>query len=159
MDIKRQMLRHFLATLAYRTQKALRGAPESFADFRLGNGARSPHEILRHMTGVLLYALSFFESVDSRPKKCPTMAEEVQRFHETLERLGKHLDEGTSFGKRTPEQVLQGPFADAMTHAGQLIMLRRLSGSAIRGENFVIAAIDPQNLSSDQPKPISPDGE
>lgn len=159
MDTKRQLLRHFLAALAYRTQKALRGAPESFADFEPGQGVRTPHEILRHMTGVLLYALSFLETVDSRPEKCPTLADEAQRFHQTLERLGKHLDEGTPFGERTPERVLQGPFADAMTHAGQLTMLRRLAGSPVQGENFVKAAIDPQNLSSDQPDPVSPDGE
>jgi hypothetical protein len=46
MDDKRVMLRHFLAALAYRTQKALRGAPESFFSFQIAPKVRTPLELV-----------------------------------------------------------------------------------------------------------------
>jgi hypothetical protein len=157
MDDKRHMLRHFLAALAYRTQKALRGAPETFADFRAGNDVRTPMELLRHMTSVLGYARTFFIGGMYRPEPLPTMADEIERFHEMLESLRDHLESGTPLNGLTEEQLLQGQFSDAMTHAGQLAMLRRLHGEPVRSENFIHAAISPDNLSPDQPDPVAPD--
>jgi hypothetical protein len=159
MDVKRQLLRHFLAALAYRTQKALRDAPESFADFRVMPGVRTPHELLLHMTSVLGYARTFFFGGRWRPEKMPTFNEEILRFHEMLESLGQHLDAGAPFRETTPEKMLQGPLSDVMTHAGQLAMLRRLFGNPVPPENFVVATIDSDNLSPDQPEPASPDKE
>lgn len=157
MDEKRIILRHYLAALAYRTQKALRDAPESFADFRVKPEVRTPHELLYHMTGVTGYARTFFEGGTWRPEKMPTLKKEISRFHEILESLGAHLDMESPFNGTTPEKMLQGPFSDAMTHAGQLIMLRRLFGSPVPPENFIMADIDPMNLGPDQPAPASPD--
>ena len=157
MDVKRRILKHFLAALAYRTQKALRDAPESFADFRIMPGVRTPHELLLHMTSVMGYARTFFEGGKWHPKKMPTFREEIARFHEILESLGHHLNIGTPFREMTAERMLQGPFSDAMTHAGQLAMLRRLSGSPVPPENFIMAAIDSNNLGPNQPDPVSPD--
>lgn len=157
MDDKRHMLRHFLAALAYRTQKALRGAPGDFAEYTAGNDARTPKELVRHMTSVLGYARTFFIGGEYWPEPLPTFAEEIERFHETLVDLRKHLDSETPLRGLTEEQLLQGQFADAMTHVGQLAMLRRLHGEPIRSENFIHAAISPENLSSDQPDPVAPD--
>jgi hypothetical protein len=157
MDVKRQILKHYLAAQAYRTRKALRDAPDSFADFRAKRGVRTPHEIIFHMTGVMGYARTYFTGGEWRPEKMPTLGEEILRFHELLEDLGRHLDAQIPFGKTTPERMLQGPFSDAMTHAGQLIMLRRLYGSPVPPENFIMANIDAQNLGPDQPDPVSPD--
>ena len=84
---------------------------------------------------------------------------EVERFHEYLNRLGNVLDTNPDFSGTSPKQLLQGPFADAMTHAGQLAMLRRLAGSPIRPENFHAAQIVTDNLSSDQAEPVNPDRE
>ena len=56
MTESRRLLQHFLAALAYRTQKALRGAPETFAEFAAGTHARTPFELVWHMTGVIGYA-------------------------------------------------------------------------------------------------------
>jgi hypothetical protein len=157
MDMKRQMLRHYLAALAYRTQKALRGAPELFADFRAKAGVRTPHELVFHMTGVMGYARTFFIGGEWRPEKMPAFQEEILRFHETLEDLGHHLNIETPFHETTAEKMLQGPFSDAMTHAGQLAMLRRLYGDPVPPENFIMADINPRNLGPDQPDPVSPD--
>ena len=80
------------------------------------------------MTSVLGYARTFFVGGQYRPEPLPTLTEEITRFHEMLEDLSGHLEKGTPFqGDMTAERLLQGPFSDAMTHAGQLAMLRRLS--------------------------------
>jgi hypothetical protein len=151
------MLRHFLAALAYRTQKALRGAPEDFADFKAGNDVRTPKELVRHMTSVLGYARTFFVGGDYWPDPLPTLDEEVIRFHEMLGALAVHLEADTPLEGLTEEQLLQGQFSDAMTHAGQLAILRRLHGAPVRSENFIHAAISPDNLTPDQPDPVAPD--
>lgn len=155
---RRDVLRHFLAAIAYRTQKALRGAPVGFADFRADVGVRTPHELLRHMSDVLGYARTTFTGGTWRARSLPTFAEEIERFHEILEDLGRLVAE-TPFGGATPPQLLQGPLADVMTHAGQLAMLRRLEGSPVPPENFIVAEVDPDNLGSDQAAAASPDGE
>ena len=155
MDDKRHMLRHFLAALAYRTQKAIREAPDDFADFEAGNDTRTPKELVRHMTSVLGYARTFFIGGAYRPEPLSTFHEEVERFHEMLADLRKHLEAGTPL-ELTEEQMLQGPFSDAMTHAGQLAMLRRLHGGPIPSENFIHAAISVENLTSEQPQPVAP---
>lgn len=159
MDIKRKILRHFLAALAYRTQKALRNAPEEFSGFRAKPGVRTPHELLCHMTSVMIYARSHFEGETWWPEMMPTFDEEIRRFHEILNDLARFLDSETPLRNTTPEKMLQGPFSDAMTHAGQLAILRRLYGDPVPPENFIMADIDPQNLGPDQPDPVSPDKE
>ena len=157
MDDKRHMLRHFLAALAYRTQKALRGAPEGFADFRAGNEVRTPSELIRHMASVLGYARTFFVGGSYWPDPLPTFEDEIERFHENLALLRDELEAGTPMTGITDERMLQGPFSDAMTHAGQLAMLRRLHGEPVRSENFIYAEVSPENVTSNQPEPAAPD--
>ena len=159
MDEKRQILRHFLAALAYRTQKALRDTPPQFSSFRAAPGVRTPHQIVLHMTSVLGYARTFFVGGTWRPQELEDLGAEVLRFHEILQDLSQHLEMETPFRGTTPEKMLQGPFSDAMTHAGQLAMLRRLYGSPVPPENFIVAAVDAANPGPDQPAPASPDKE
>ena len=109
------------------------------------------------MTSVLGYARTFFEGGRYRPEPLTDLAAEVARFHATLEDLGRHLIAGTKLRGTTEERLLQGPFADAMTHAGQLALLRRLFGSPVPPENFIAAAVDPANLGPRQPDPVAPD--
>lgn len=157
MNDKQKVLQHFLAAIAYRTQKALRGAPESFGTFEAGQQVRTPSELLRHMTSVLGYARTMFEGGRYRPEPLPNLDAEIARFHAMLEELSRHLAAGTELRGISEEQLLQGPFSDAMTHAGQLAVLRRLAGSPVPPENFVEAAVDPANLGPNQPDPVSPD--
>jgi hypothetical protein len=157
MTAEQKLLKHFLAAIAYRTQKALRGAPASFAEFSAGNNTRTPHELVWHMTGVLGYARTYFRGGVWQPDKLATFAEEIERFHRVLEDLSVVLEEGTAARNVTMEQLLQGPLADVMTHAGQLSLLRRLAGSPVPPENFIRAAIDATNLSANQPAPVAPD--
>ena len=92
MDDKRSLLRHFLAALAYRTQKALRDAPAEFGNFRAADGVRTPAELVRHMTSVLGYARTYFIGGQYRPEPLPSLHEEIIRFHHMLEELARHLE-------------------------------------------------------------------
>jgi hypothetical protein len=157
MDAKSEMLKHFLAALAYRTQKALRDAPPQFAHFRAAPQVRTPHELIRHMDSVLGYARTYFIGGSYRPPSFDAFGEAVAHFHEIIADLARHIDLGTEFQGITPEILLQGPFSDAMTHAGQLALLRRLFGSPVPPENFIFAEIRTDNLGPDQALPRSPD--
>ena len=158
MDDKRELLRHFLAALAYRTQKALRGAPVEFGTFSAGAGVRTPRELVRHMTSVLGYARTLFVGGKYRPDPLPSLQEEAARFHEMIGDLGRHLGGGSPLAKgMSVERLVQGPFSDAMAHAGQLALLRRLAGAPIAPENFLVADVDKDRWGPQQADPVSPD--
>ncbi len=99
MDEKRALLLHFLAALAYRTQKAVRGAPAPFAAFRAGPKVRTPHELVAHMDSVLGYARTFFVGGAYRVPPLPDFAAEVERFHATLAELARAIETGDASGK------------------------------------------------------------
>lgn len=154
----RKLLTHFLAALAYRTQKALRDAPPDFGSFRVQEGVRTPAELVRHMTSVLGYARTHFIGGRYWPEALESLDEEVARFHEMLGLLAQHLRKGDPLlDDVSEERLLQGPFSDAMTHAGQLALLRRLAGAPVPPENFIVARIEPERLGPDQSQPVSPD--
>jgi hypothetical protein len=153
----RRLLQHFLAALAYRTQKALRDAPDAFGEFRAGTHVRTPHELLWHMSGVIGYARTMLHGGAFVPPRLPTFTDEVTRFHELLAALHADLADESLIALISDEQFLQGPLADAMTHAGQLALLRRLAGAPVPSEDFIKATIDSSNVSAQQPLPAAPD--
>lgn len=156
MNSKREILRHFLASLAYRTQKALRGTPSDFGEFRVSPDVRTPRELVKHMTSVLGYARTFFIGGEYRPESLATLDEEVEHFHAILESLSEHFRTG-DLSHMSPERFLQGPLSDAMSHAGQLALLRRLFDAPVPPENFIMADIRADNVSAFQSDPVSPD--
>ena len=95
MDQKETLLRHFLAALAYRTQKALRGAPAEFASFRVGSKVRTPHELIRHMDDVIGYSRTFFIGGSYRAPEYPDFQAAIAHFHETLSDVARHIEIGT----------------------------------------------------------------
>lgn len=157
MTESRRLLRHFLAALAYRTQKAVRDAPARFADFRPGTNARTPHEIVWHMTGVIGYARTFLHGGSFEPPRLATLDDEIERFHAALAALSGDFADTALAATISDEQFLQGPLADAMTHAGQLAYLRRLVGEPVPPENFIFAAIHADNPGREQARPAAPD--
>lgn len=159
MAPERLLVRHYLAAIAYRLQKAVRDAPRSFATFAAGARVRTPAELVRHMTSVLGYARTFAVggTYPFDPGPLPTFDDELARFHEMLESVGEHLAPDGSLGTLRPEQLLQGPLADVMTHVGQLAMLRRLAGAPVAPENFIFADVRAERLGVDQPGPARPD--
>ena len=140
-DSKRELLRHTLATVAYRGGKTLRGAPDSFAAFKSGDKGRTPAEILAHVGDLFDWALSLAKGAEAWHDSNPlAWAQEVDRFFAAVTAFDAYLASAAPLA--TPaEQLFQGPVADALTHVGQLAMLRRMSGSPIRGENYRRAEI------------------
>lgn len=118
---------------------------------------RTPHELLWHMTGVIGYARTMLRGGAFEPPRLTSFAAEIERFHDTLRDLSHDLGDPLLQAHISDEQFLQGPLSDAMTHAGQLAMLRRMHGSPVPSENFIYAAIDPANVSTVQPEPMAPD--
>lgn len=157
MTESRRLLQHFLAALAYRTQKALRHAPPEFPDFCAGAQVRTPRHLLWHMTSVIGYARTMFHGGTFSPPPVATFEAEIERFHSVLASLRDDFANSSLDAKISDEQFLQGPLSDAMTHAGQLAMLRRLAGSPVASENFVFAEVHAGNVTADQPEPAAPD--
>lgn len=141
-DLKRIMLRHTLATLGYRFSRAVAGAPTGFHAFSAGQGERTPLEHVSHMSGLMMYAHSCMVPYQTGQFTVFDWRTEVQRFYKYIEDLDRTLAEGTPLHGVTEEQLMQGPIADALIHAGQLIVLRRLAGSPLAPENYLKAPIE-----------------
>ena len=149
----RDLLRHCLATTAYRGGKALRDAPASFAEFHAGESARTPVQILAHLGDLFDWGLSLARGKqswhDSKPLPWP---QEVDRFFQSIKSFDEYLA-GSEPLHASPEQLFQGPVADALNHIGQIAMLRRLAGAPIKGENYFQAEIASGRVGKDQPAP------
>jgi hypothetical protein len=154
MDEKRELMRHVLATVAYRAARALDGAAEGFAGF--DGAGRTPEQILAHMGDLFDWALSMAKG-DQRWTPVPPRgwAEEKQRFFAALTAFDAYL--ASDQPVHAPlERLLQGPVTDALTHVGQLAMMRRLAGSPARGENFYVAAVAVGQVGAKQPAAVKP---
>jgi hypothetical protein len=149
----RELFRHALATLAYRGGKAVRNAAPDFSGFRLSDTTRTPAEILAHIGDLMDWALSILKNVKEWKDSCPrSWEEEIGRFHASIEALDVFLASDPP-ASMSLQKLFQGPMADALTHVGQLTMLRRLSGSPVRGENYFLADIETGRVGPDQPLP------
>src|ERR1017187_535165 len=149
-DGKIAMLRHSVATLAYRGGKALRGAPAEFA----GYGSRTPGQILAHVCDLFDWALTIADGKqawhDSQPQAWEA---DIARFFAGLEAFDRRLASGVPLAVE-PERLFQGPVADALTHVGQIAMLRRMAGCAMSGENYFVARIETGRVGADQAAPV-----
>ena len=137
----RDLLRHCLATIAYRAGKVLRDVPDSFARFQPPQKARTPEQILAHMGDLQDWALTMANGnaawKDSQPQP---WAQEVERFFAALRRFDDFLASDAQL-QASPERLFQGPVADTLNHVGQIAMLRRLAGFPVKGENYFKADI------------------
>jgi hypothetical protein len=154
MSEKRELLRHTLATLAYRAARALEGAPAEFAGF--DGAGRRPEQILAHMGDLFDWALSMAVGKPAWHNSEPLGWEaEKARFFRALAALDAVLASAEPL--HAPEEKLfQGPVADALTHVGQLAMLRRLAGCPTRGENFYVAAVEIGRVGAEQAEAVKP---
>jgi hypothetical protein len=154
MDSARQLLRHSVATLAYRAVKPLRGAPDSFCKFKASADARTPVEILAHMGDLFDWALSAVRGEERWQISTPVRwNEEVDRFFAALEAFDAYLASDSPL-HAPAEKLFQAPIADALTHIGQIAMLRRLAGAPVRAENYYVAKIAIGSVGADQPAPV-----
>ena len=149
----RDLLRHSVATLAYRAAKAVRGAPESFAAFKAGPSSRTPAQILAHMGDLFDWGLAMANGKwtwkDSAPQPWDA---ECDRFFTTLAAFDARLATNEPLGYPA-ETLFQGPVADALQHTGQLTMLRRLAGSPVKGESYARAEIVVGRVGPEQTPP------
>ena len=152
-DPKRELLRHALATLAYRGGKAIRDAPEGFAVFHVDEGVRAPGQILAHIGDLMDWALSIAMGNrtwhDSKPL---AWEKEVERFFAAVKKFDDYLASNEPV-HATPEKLLQGPIADALTHVGQINILRRIGGEPIKSESYYEAEITIGRVGTEQAKP------
>jgi hypothetical protein len=150
---KRQLLRHTVATIAYRGGKAVANAPDGFNSFRISDGSRTPEQILAHIGDLFDWALSIAKGKqtwhDSKPLPWD---DEVARFFATLEAFDSYLASDNVLNA-PEEKLFQGPIADALTHVGQIAMLRRMAGGAIKGENYFRAEIEVGRVGPQQATP------
>jgi len=150
---ERQLLRHTLATLAYRTAKSLRDAPESFATFSSGDKGRTPAQILAHMGDLFDWAVSIANGAQAWKDSSPLpWNQEVDRFFAAVKTFDDILASDAPLAA-SPEKLFQGPIADALNHTGQINMLRRMAGCPVRAENYYRAEISVGRVGADQAKP------
>jgi hypothetical protein len=140
-DQKREVLRHMVATVAYRGGVALADAPESFATFRAHETTRTPGEILAHIGDLLEGSLHLVkgELVYLTSPPLP-WKEEITRFFAAVKDFDSYLASDAPLACPV-EKLVQGPIGDALTHVGQIVMLRRMSGNPIRSEGYLTAKI------------------
>jgi hypothetical protein len=153
VDHARQLLRHTVATLAYRGGKTLRGAPDSFADFQVREGTRTPAQILAHIGDLMDWACSQAKGAEEWHSSAPLpWPHEVDRFFAAVKAFDDYLASQAPLETLT-ERLFQGAVADALTHVGQLAMLRRLASSPVKGENYARAEIEAGRVSPERTPP------
>ena len=151
----RALLRHTIATLAYRAAKVLRDAPANFSSYSIAPGTRTPGQILAHMCDLFDWALSMAQAKQKWADTAPrTWDADCDRFFHSVAAFDQYLESSAPLGTSI-EQLFQGPVADALTHTGQLAMLRRLAGAPVKGENYARARIAVGQVGSQQPKAVS----
>jgi hypothetical protein len=152
-DPARQLLRHTVSTVAYRASKALRGSPDHFASFHIGDKTRTPAQILAHMGDLFDWALSIALGQQSWHDSTPLPWDtEIDRFYAAVKKFDDYLASAEPLHVAA-EGLFQGPVADAFTHIGQIAMLRRLAGVPILGENYFKSDIVSGRVGPEQSAP------
>ena len=152
-DPKRELLRQTLATVAYRASKTVRNAPAGFTDFHAGEGVRTPGQILAHIGDLFDWALSIAKGKQAwRDSKPLPWDKEVERFFAVLKSFDDFLVSNAPV-EAPLEKLFQGPIADALTHVGQLAILRRLARAPVKSENYYAAEIVPGRVGAEQDAP------
>jgi hypothetical protein len=149
----RETMRRFLATLAYRTRHAFHAAPTGFEDFDAGMGVRTPVQVLNHMNDCVSMTDDMLRGRKPERLEAVPLMEALEIFHMSLQKLDKTLQEVTLPEDEKCLRLLQGPLCDAMTHVGQLMMLRRLMGSPIPGAVYYRSDIRNGQVGPNQPLP------
>jgi hypothetical protein len=149
-----EILRRLLASLAYRTRHAVNEAPVGFDEFEAGMDMRTPLDILNHINAILAWTRDLYLENKPKPSEELSWMEAVEKFHQRLRQLDKVLVESAVPDDETVLKIVHGPLSDALTHVGQLLVLRRLFGSPVPTANYFRAEIENGKLDRDQPVPV-----
>jgi len=153
-DTTRAVLRHIVATLAYRAAKALRDAPPGFADFSIGPNTRKPVQILAHMADLMAWATRMAQGEFVwRADGSEDWEKEQRRFFDGLASLDSALASDVAMPQRIVDSLIQGPLSDALTHVGQLTMLRGAADAPVRPESYPRAEIVAGRVGLEQAAP------
>ena len=148
------MLRHLVATLAYRAAKVLRDVPPGFGGFQAGPATRRPVNIVAHIADLMAWAVSLAHGdYVWKPEGGEDWGTEVARFFDGIGALDRALENG-ALPEGAEEKLIQGPLADALTHVGQLAMLRGLAGLPVRPESYARADIVAGRVGPTQAPPV-----
>ena len=149
-DQKRELLRHTVATIAYRGGKAVNSVPDGFSSYRANETTRTPGQILAHIGDLFDWALSIAQGKQTWHNATPQEWDvDVARFFEALKQFDDYLASGNEL-HCSAEKLFQGPIADALTHVGQISLLRRMAGGPVKGENYFVAEIQVGRVGEDQ---------
>jgi hypothetical protein len=152
-DPARMALRQMAATLAYRAAKVLRDVPPEFAHKTFGEATRQPVRIVAHMGDLMSWGVSMAGGgKEWKAAGGDDWNTEVERFFTGLAALDAALAADGEF-KGSIEKLVQGPLADALTHVGQLAMLRGMAGAPVRPESYARAVITAGRVGLDQEAP------
>jgi len=153
MTDSRAFLRHTLATLAYRGAKAIRNAGPKVADYSCAETSRTPAKIIAHIGDLMDWALAISEGRPAFHESTSLPWEkECERFFTALKKFDDYLASEKPLGAPA-EKLFQGPIADALTHVGQIAMLRRMAGVPMKGESYFVAEITVGRVGADQASP------
>jgi uncharacterized damage-inducible protein DinB len=136
-----RILRHLVATIAYRSSHSLRDAPAGFQDVRLAEGSMTAGELVFHITQVLSFALAVVNGTERVRYEALDWPQEVARFYAMLGELDASLASGARMEDGMDLRLVQGPLADALTHVGQLHAMRRKAGAPIAPTNYIKANV------------------
>ena len=149
-DNKRELLRHTIATVAYRGGKAVKSAPAGFNSFRVNETSRTPEQILAHIGDLYDWAISIARGKQTWNNSTPlAWDDEIARFFATIKTLDDYLASEEEL-HCSPEKLFQGPIADSLTHIGQIALLRRMAGGPVKGENYYVAEIESGRVGPEQ---------
>jgi len=155
-SIQQLVLRHLLATLAYRAAKVLRDVPSGFADTTFSPVTRRPVAIVAHLADLMAWAITLARGDNLwRAGGADDWDTEIKRFVDELGTLD-HVLLTTTLPSGAIEQLIQGPLSDALTHVGQLALLRGMAHAPIRPESFAKAQIVVGTVGLDQAPPRRP---
>ena len=151
-DVKRALLRHLVATVTFRAKVAILGAPEDFSGFRIDETVRTPGQILAHMIDLLEGSLYLMKGEFVYLNSVPNgWQEDSKKFFAAAAQFDAFLASDAAL-QQPIEKIMQGPIADALTHVGQIVMLRRAAGSPIEPEGYFAAEIVPGKIYADLPQ-------
>jgi hypothetical protein len=153
MNESRLLLRHMVATLAYRGGKAIRNAGPDFAVYGSPETSRTPAKILAHIGDLMDWALAMSEGRRDWTDSTPLAWEkERERFFASLKKFDDFLASDKPL-QTSAEKLFQAPIADALTHIGQIAMLRRMAGVPMKSEFYVISEITTGRVGAEQAAP------
>jgi len=153
-DTARDVVRVLSATLAYRAAKVLRDVPVGFDMMTVAASARRPVQIVAHLADLMAWGTSLARGgYVWKAAGSEDWSIEVQRFFDGLAALDREIATAPPSAESVV-QLIQGPLADALTHVGQLAMLRGIHGAPVRPESYARAEIVPGRVGLEQAAPV-----